>query len=204
MPLQMPSEAPPEAPRIALISGTQSWQVFASFLRIDINYLPWRLEEPDAAMTDMEFWKNSARFFSQILEEREFEVNRFSGVLEAAAETTDQEGTPDDYVRRHFLSKDLPACLDSSRHDCEAHIYRRPSWHTGAKEILLNKIFRIKALHAKTPKGKKNALFVEIDVNTVPDDPSIRFEAEELRNFYAEMPQWIDSTLKSCLEDIEG
>ncbi len=203
VPLETPSEAPPEAPRVALISATRSWQVFASFVRIDINLFPANLGESEGPLSNGDFWEASAQLFSRVLKEKEFDVNRLAGVLEASADTTEEEGTPDDYVRRRFLSSDLPACLDSDRYNCEAHVYQRPTWNTGEREILLNKIFRIKALHANTPKGKRNALFIEVDCNTTPDEPSIRLSEEELRSFYAQIPDRINSTIKSCLEETE-
>ena len=144
------------------------------------------------------FWGIAARLFPHVLDEMKFDVNRIAGVMEAAADTKPDEGTPDDYVRRRFLSSALPARLNDDRYDCEAHVYQRPPWHSGAKEVVLNRIFRIKALHANTPKGRRNALFVETDCNTIADDPSIRFSQEEIRAFYAQVPTWIRETQECC------
>jgi len=198
MPLQTPAEAPAEVPRVALVSIKQSWQVYASLVRIDVNHLPGRLGETDRKLSDEDFWGIASRLFSRVLDEMKFDVNRIAGVLEAAGDTKPDEGTPDDYVRRRFLSSALPACLADNKYDCEAHVYQRPPWHSGVKNVVLNRIFRIKGLHANTPKGKRNALFVETEYNTVADDPSIRFSQEEIRAFYAQVPAWIRGTQECC------
>jgi len=203
MPLEVPAEAPPEIPRIALVSVTQSWQVYASFMRIDLNLLPSRLGESDRRLSSAEFWFTAGRLFSRLLEELALDVNRIAAVLEAAADTTDTEGSPDDYVRRRFLSADLPQGLHSDTHDSEAHVYQRPRWSTEQREVVLNKIFRIKALHANILEGKRNSLFIEIDCNTIPDDPSIRFSGGELKAFYEQMPKWTKDTISGCLEGMQ-
>jgi hypothetical protein len=201
MPTTVPPDAPAELPRIALLSTDQRLQVILSLVRMDFRYFPPSSPEQGSAAIDFErFCSIAEDKLSALASSFELEVNRIAGVCEHVGRTTPEEGWAVEYLRRRFFVPDLPIAQREGRlWEAQVQLNNRSPWRTSqGREVVVNNIAQVTALHPAQDPSNHFVLVVKADVNTIPDDPSIRYSASEVSQFCRYITERLPAILRSA------
>lgn len=197
LPISAPSEAPSEVPRAVLTEPSQTWQLVCSHERLNLVYFPQKEEVPEQALSSGRFWELCAQVLSLLQGKLDLEVNRIAAVQHIRRDTEEKAV---DYLRARFFAGSLSEQFLRGLYDAEFHVNNRVEWNSGTQQCVLNRIARVKAVRPAGERDNDRCIFLELDVNTIPDAPDIRFSEEEVTLFFSGMEDMVSSVVEAIDE----
>ncbi len=197
LPIDIPNQTPPEAPRAILTEPSQVWQLVCTGTRINLVYFPARAEETEEGISCDKFWSLNRDLLPELQAELSLDVSRISGVKHIRCDLEEPAVTR---VKKTLFTPDLPEFFGENSHTAEWHVNNRVPWETGATACELNRITRIKAVRLSEEPENDKVLFVETDINTNPDDPDMRFQESEVSFFFHGLSD-MNSEIREVLDE---
>lgn len=184
--LELPPEAPPEIPRIQLKDSRPMYSLNFCPNRIDFFYN--ESGKPVKKLSDLEdeYFNYFIRIVTLVKDEYHVSTPRIAIVLKALSNIDIGANV---FLQNKFF-ENIPFFKET--HSLEIHALEK----RGLKEFDINRWFRIKT--ARSPIGRDDILFIEIDINTQPDKPK-DFEKEEIRDFYLTAIEFAKENFINCL-----
>jgi len=183
--LDLPPEAPLEIPRIQLKDSKPVYSLNFCANRIDFFYNdPGKPEKKLSGLKD-EYLNYFFKIVALVKYEYHLSTPRLAVVLKALS---DIETGANSFLQENFLGK---APFFKGTHTLEIHALEKRQM----REFDINRWFRIKT--ARSPNGKDDILFVEVDINTQPEKPK-DFEKEEIREFCLSSIEFAKESFLNC------
>ncbi|MBM4307351.1 MAG: hypothetical protein FJ115_06285 [Deltaproteobacteria bacterium] len=183
--LDLPPEAPLEIPRIQLKDSKPAYSLNFCANRIDFFYND--PGKPEKKLSDLR--DEYINYFSKIVTLVKYEYHlstpRLAIILKAVSDI--QTGA-NSFLQENFLGR-IP--FFGETHTLEIHALEKRQ----IREFDINRWFRIKT--ARTPTGRDDILFVEIDINTQPEKPR-DFGKEEISDFCINSLEFAKENFLNC------
>jgi len=185
MMLDLPPEAPPEIPRIQLKDSKSIYSLNFSVNRIDFFY-----NEPEKPTKTFDSIKEEYfNYFSKInrLVKDDYHLGtpRIALVIKALSKINTGSNL---FLQEEFLGKKK---FFQNTYSLEIHALEK----TAIGQFAINRWFRVKT--TRDPLGKDDNLFVEIDINTLPEK-SHDFERREIEDFYSRAIELAKDSFSNC------
>lgn len=181
--LPIPSDAPPEIPRIILASRNQRYRCNVAVGRLDFLYT--QAGEPDKELTDLrdEFLTVLRQIAEVVKGEWKTDVSRLGFVVESLAFPND----PLELIKSTFIRE---GALKAPRR-LEVHVLDRMTWD----KLEVNRWYRLSTVVIPAATGERKALSVVFDVNTIPEE---RYDlgADSIIAFYDRASVYVSDSLK--------
>jgi len=185
MMLDLAPEAPPEIPRMQLKDSKSIYSLNFSLNRIDFFYNePGKASKKYDSVRD-EYLKYFFKINRLVKEDYHLGIPRIALVIKALAEI---EIGSNLFLHQEFLGRKE---FFQNTHALEIHALEK----TVIGQFAINRWFRIKT--ARDPLGKDDNLFVEIDINTLPEK-SQDFGKQEIEEFYSNGIEFAKDSFLSC------
>lgn len=169
--LDLPPDAPPEIPRIQLKDSKPIYSLNFSPTRIDFFYNEPGKPEKNLDSIKDDYLTNFFKIVKLVKDEYRLSIPRIATVVKATSEI---ETGSNLLIYENFLGKQP---FFKNTYALEIHSLEK----TTMNGYDINRWFRIKT--ARAPSGQDNILFVEIDINTLPEKP-MDFELQEIKDFH--------------------
>ena len=183
--LDLPPEAPLEIPRIQLKDNKPVYSLNFCSNRIDFFYND--PGKPKKKLSDLkdEYLNYFFKIVDLVKQEYHLSTPRLAVVLKALS---DIETGANSFLQENFLGK---ALFFKGTHTLEIHALEKRQM----REFDIHRWFRIKT--ARSPNGQDDILFVEVDINTLPEKPR-DFEKEEIREFCLSSIEFAKESFLNC------
>lgn len=183
--LDLPPEAPPEIPRIQLKDSKPLYSLNFCPNRIDFFYN--EPGKPEKKLSDLkdEYLNYFFRIVALIKGGYYLVTPRIAIVIKALSEI---ETGANQFMQKRFLGN---APFFGATYALEIHSLEK-------KAMIgfdINRWFRIKT--ARSPGGQDNILFVEIDINTQPENPR-DYTEEDVRNLCLGSFEFANENFRNC------
>jgi hypothetical protein len=183
--LDLPPEAPPEIPRIQLKDSKPLYSLNFCPNRIDFFYN--EPGKPEKKLSDLkdEYLKYFFRIVGLIKGGYSLVTPRIAIVIKALSEI---ETGANQFMQKRFLGN---APFFGATYALEIHSLEK-------KAMIgfdINRWFRIKT--ARSPGGQDNILFVEIDINTQPENPR-DYTEEDVRDLCLGSFEFANENFRNC------
>jgi len=183
LPLDIPSNAPPEIPRTIFTNHIQSLQLTISSSRIDFYHHPEKNIENNIAPIEFEqFIEEIHKLYAFINKILNPEINRIAIVYEFNGNTIEGEGDPLTWIKNKFFRTELDSVYFRNLENIILRIDKRTSMRSTDYSFSINKIFGIKTIRDSNGNGR--ILNYYLDINTIQDDKEIRFNEDQIKQFY--------------------
>lgn len=185
--------APAEVPRIQLASSDKKWVLSISLARTDLFYFNPSISEEDSIQIE-EFSSILYNFFSNYQEQLDLRVQRLAFITERVS-LKDQAS---DYIIDKFCKPEYKQERRPFNNvkKFELHSLKNYPWNT----FQLNSWVRIKSIDYKDPArdGVNPVILLINDLNTlsIKEDPEKTFSAGDIKRYFKEIPEHLDSILK--------
>lgn len=184
--LDLPIDAPPEIPRIQLKDIKPNYSLNFSPIRIDFFYNEPQKPEKSLDLLKNDYLKNWSKIIDLVKGEYHLGTTRLALVIKASSEI---EKGSNLFIQSTFLGG---APFFENTYSLEIHALEK----TLLNSFNINRWFRIKT--ARTQAGQDNILFIEADVNTLPEKPK-DYDVEEIKAFFEKSFAFIKSNFSKCL-----
>lgn len=183
--LPLPSDAPPEIPRIVLKSKDERYSCNVSGVRLDFFY---REKEPARKWVDLrdEYLQHLSAISQTVVATLRTGITRLGSVAEFHVPIG---SSPSLAMRRAYLKEGiLPG-----EHEIQLGILHRQSWET----IEINRWVRLRG------KEGESALRVVVDINTIPEK-KYDFDVEGIESFYNRVSSFFVADLEKIVLQRSG
>ncbi len=184
--LPIPSDAPPEIPRIILNDSKSNYSLKFSPIRLDFLYDDSKKPEKVLDALKNDYFKYLFNIVALVTDEYHLTVPRAALVIKAVSEI---ERGSKIFIQERFLGNN-PFFKDTSK--LEIHALKK----TTINGYDINRWFRIRT--AAAPTGEDNLLSVEIDINTLKEKP-MDLSLQGIKDFFDKSINFAGTNLLECL-----
>jgi hypothetical protein len=194
-PQTIPTEAPPEIPRLILRSQSGAWRCQIASQRIDFHWN--RTTAPEQFSTPEEFFENVQGHLESYIDSLNARVARLAAVITWFAEH-DQPGL---FLARHFCKTRWDAAPFNRPASFELHAHKA---FKVTDDLTVNSWVRCKTGRQQLEKRTQPIVLVEQDLNTLAEETTTRdYGSEARRNFFALVAKEFPSILRLYFPDEE-
>lgn len=183
--LDLPSQAPPEIPRIQLKNSIPNFSLNFSPIRIDFFYNEPEKPQKKIDAIKEDYFRHLFNIVDLVKDEYHLDISRVAIVIKASSEI---EKSSNLLIHEDFLNENR---FFKDTYSLEIHALQK----TTISGYDINRWFRIKS--ARAPSGQDNFLFVEIDVNTLQEKPR-DFTLMEIKEFFTKSVDFAKTSFSSC------
>lgn len=199
LPLEIPSNAPPEIPRAIFTNHIESLQLTIGLLRIDLYHHPEKNVENNIAPIEFEqFIEETQILFAFLIKILNPEINRIALVYEFNGSTIEGESDPLTWIKNKFFRNEIDTVYFEDLENIRFRIDKRTTMDSNDYPFNINKIFGIKTIRDGSGEGK--ILNYYLDINTIQDDKEIRFNEDQVKQFYVASHDGIEELMSLVLK----
>jgi hypothetical protein len=183
--LPIPSDAPPEIPRITLNDSKSNYRLIFSPIRLDFFYNDSGKPEKVLDALKNDYFRYLFSIVALVTDEYHLTVPRVALVIKAVSEI---ERGPNIFMQEKFLGNN-PFFNDTYK--LEIHALKK----TAINGYDINHWFRIRT--ATVPTGEYNPLSVQIDINTLQEKP-LELSLQGIKDFFDKSINFARTNLSEC------